>query len=110
MYELLPDVGPQEGRRDAEGRVAEITKVTLPPAAGRAAQNIPGFRIHTLGVERRALFVFHIGKGRGKAVSKYEQALVAAGFIVTTERDGLKIANSKVPMEQGRLIQNRRAR
>jgi hypothetical protein len=83
---------------------------TLPPAAGRVAQSIPGFRIHTLGVERRALFVFHIGKGRGKAVSKYEQALVAAGYIVTTERDGLKIANSKVPMEQGRLIQNRRAR
>ena len=75
---------------------------TDPPNVGQAARNHPGFRIQTLSVEKRFLYIFHVGTWKRGAVSKYERALVAAGYVVTRARDGLKVSNAK------NLVQRRR--
>ena len=70
------------------------------PRAGRAARNIPGYRIQALAVERRALYVFHVGRGEQKAVPEYEKALLAAGYTVTRERGGLRVKTSRNPADR----------
>ena len=77
---------------------------TDPPTAGQAARNHPVFRIHTLSVERRFLYVFHVGMGNQIEVSKYERALVAAGYIVTHAREGLKVSNARNPVQTRRAV------
>ena len=77
---------------------------TDPPKVGQAARNHSGFRIQTLSVEKRFLYVFHLGTWKGAAVSKYERALVAAGYIVTHAREGLKVSNARNPVQTRRAV------
>ena len=80
---------------------------TIPQRPGYPAQAIPGFLIQVSGVERRSLRVFHSGKREKKFLARYEMALVAAGYIVTSQRGGLKVITSRNP--EDRATPNQRA-
>ena len=73
-----------------------------PQKVGQRARDIPGFKIQTLGVERRALYVFHVGKGERIIVPKYERALRAAGYRVDQERRGLRVETYRTPLDRGK--------
>ena len=61
---------------------------------GRGTRALSGFRIQTSDLERRALHVFHVGRGNLTALSKYKRVLMAAGYLVSPSRGGLKVMNA----------------
>ena len=62
-----------------------------------------GFRIQTSELEKRAVHVFHVGKGNGTFLLEYEKALVAAGYLISPSRGGLKVVNKiRTPLDRGK--------
>jgi hypothetical protein len=71
--------------------------------AKKVQQATAGFRIQTSELEKRAVHVFHLGKGERAALLKYGMALTAAGYLVTPSRGGLKVANMiRTPIDRGK--------
>jgi hypothetical protein len=64
-------------------------------APGRKERNLPGFSIQSAEYERRALNVFHIGRGARSSLALYERALAEAGLAVARKRGGLLVTSRR---------------
>jgi hypothetical protein len=67
----------------------------VPAVLGRKAKNVPGFTVRVSPMERRVAHVFHVGRGTRLALTGYEAALKAAGFIVAGEHGGLRVTSRR---------------
>lgn len=67
----------------------------IPARLGSPARNMRGFRAQGSAVERRVVYVYHVGRDIEASLSKYEATLQSAGMKVLRGRGGLHVTQGK---------------
>lgn len=73
----------------------------IKPRPGQKARNLPGFRVASAAAERRAVYVYHVGRNTLPSLQKYAGTLSEAGLWITRRRGGLFVRSKRSPLRRG---------